>query len=154
MQGTVNVVVSNKSVPSGTFVAQAQSLSPSFFVFDGTHVAAVHLNATDIGPTTLYPGLTTPAKPGELVVLVANGFGPTSVPVVGGSMMQSGNLPVLPVVKIGGITAIVQYAALIVPGEYQFNVFVPPSELDGEQPITATYNGLTTQAGALIAIQR
>lgn len=65
MQGLVNVVVKNNDALSQTYVAQAQPLSSSFFVFDGTHVVATHLDGTDIGPTTLYPGLTTPAKPGK-----------------------------------------------------------------------------------------
>jgi uncharacterized protein (TIGR03437 family) len=98
--------------------------------------------------------LTTPAKPGETVVLYGNGFGPTSVPVVSGSGAQSGTLPVLPAIKIGGVTATVVYAGLIFPGEFQFNVVVPGSLADGDQPITATYNGYSTQAGTTIAVQR
>lgn len=73
--GSVNVVVTNNGVSSAPIVAQAQALSPSFFVFDGVHVVATHLNYTDVGPTTLYPGLTTPAQPGETIVLFANGLG-------------------------------------------------------------------------------
>jgi uncharacterized protein (TIGR03437 family) len=102
----------------------------------------------------LYPGLTTPAKPGELVVLYANGFGPTSTPVVSGSVTQSGTLSPLPVVKIGGVTAMVQFAGLVSPGEFQFNVVVPPNTLDGDQPVIAAYGGLSTQAGTLIAVQK
>ena len=44
----------------------------------------------DLGPTSLYPGLTTPAAPGEVVILYANGFGPISPAVVAGSEAQSG----------------------------------------------------------------
>jgi uncharacterized protein (TIGR03437 family) len=98
--------------------------------------------------------LTTPAKPGETVVIYANGFGPTSVAVVSGAVTQSGTLSPLPVIKIGGVNATVNFAGLnITPGEFQFNVVVPLSIPDGDQPITATYNGLSTQAGTLIAIQ-
>jgi uncharacterized protein (TIGR03437 family) len=63
------VVVANNGTVSAPFSAQAQPMSPSFFVFDGTHVAAVHLSGSLLGPTTLYPGSSTPAKPGETVVL-------------------------------------------------------------------------------------
>ncbi len=153
MSGPVQVQVTNNGTTTATFTAQAQPLSPSFFVFDGTHVAGVHLNGADIGPTTLYPGLTTPAKPGEIVVLYANGFGQTSTPVVSGSVSQSGTLSPLPAIKIGGIAAPVQFAGLVSPGLFQFNVVVPSSLTDGDQPITATYNGFTTQAGTVIAIQ-
>jgi uncharacterized protein (TIGR03437 family) len=101
----------------------------------------------------LYPGLTTPAKPGAVIVLYANGFGPTSPPVASGSVSQTGSLPVLPVVKIGGVSATVQFAGLVSPGLYQFNVVVPASAPDGDNAVTATYNGTITQAGTLLTIQ-
>jgi len=39
------------------------------------------------------------------------------------------------------------------PDEFQFNAVVPLSIPDGDQLITATYNGQATQAGTLITIQ-
>jgi uncharacterized protein (TIGR03437 family) len=42
---------------------------------------------------------------------------------------------------------------LVAPGEFLFNVVVPATLADGDQPITATYNGLTTQPGTLITVQ-
>jgi uncharacterized protein (TIGR03437 family) len=56
-------------------------------------------------------------------------------------------------VKIGGIAAPATFAGLVSPGEFQFNVVVPASLADGEQPVTAAFNGSTTQPGTLIAIQ-
>jgi len=64
-------------------------------------------------------------------------FGPTSAPVV----------------KIGGAMAVVQFAGLVAPGEFQFNVVVPTSVPNGDNPITATYNGTATQSAAVITIQ-
>ncbi len=154
ISGPVAVQLSiNKSVTSA-FTVQSQAVSPSFFVFSGgPYVAATHVDGTYIGPATLIPGSTTPAKPGETVVLYANGFGPTSTPVVSGSMTQSGALSPLPVITIGGAPAMVQFAALVAPGEFQFNVVVPSTLADGDQSITATYNGSATQGGALITVQ-
>jgi uncharacterized protein (TIGR03437 family) len=154
LSGTVQVEVNNNGAASASFTVQAQSLSPSFFVFNGgPYVAATHVGGALLGPTTLYPGSTTPAQPNEIVVLYANGFGATNVPVQSGSVTQSGTLSPLPVVKIGGVTAMVQFAGLVAPGEFQFNVVVPAGTPNGDQPITATYGGLTTQAGTLITIQ-
>lgn len=154
MSGPVQVTVNNNGSTSAGFTAQAQALSPSFFMFNGgPYVAAVHTNGGLIGPTSLYPGATTPAKPGETVSLYANGFGSTNVPVVSGSLTQSGVLTSLPVVTIGGKNATVEYAGLVSPGLFQFNVVVPPDIADGDQPITATYNGLSSQPGALITVQ-
>jgi uncharacterized protein (TIGR03437 family) len=152
MQGPVQVQLTNNGVASAVFTAQSQPLSPSFFVFSGGYVIATHLGGSLIGPPTLYPGASTPAKPGEEVVIYANGFGPTDMPVISGSISQSGNLSPLPVIKIGGITANVIFAGLVVPGEYQFNVIVPATVGNGDQPITATFGGTSTQSGTLITI--
>jgi uncharacterized protein (TIGR03437 family) len=153
MSGPVPVVVTNNGTPTATFTAQAQPLSPSFFVFNGgPYVAATHTDGAYIGPATLYPGLTTPARAGEIVVLYANGFGATSTPIASGSTSQSGSLSPMPVIKIGGVPATVQFAGLIAPGQYQFNISIPVG-LTGDEPITATYNGQTTQPGTLITIQ-
>ena len=156
MSGSVQVLVTANGIVSAQFTAQAQAESPAFFVFNGgPYVAATHANGSYLGPTTLYPGSTTPAKPGETVVLYGNGFGPTSVAVVSGLETQSGTLSPLPVIKIGGVNATVQFAGLnVTPGEFQFNVVVPGSLADGDQPITATYNGLTTQTGTLITVHQ
>ena len=154
MNGAVQVVVTNNGAATGAFTAQAQPLSPSFFVFNGgPYAAATHVNGTFLGPASLYAGVTTPAQPGETVVLYGNGFGPTSTPVVSGSTAQTGSLSPLPVIKIGGIAATVQFAGLVAAGQYQFNVVVPSNLANGDQSITATYGGQTTQAGTLITVQ-
>jgi uncharacterized protein (TIGR03437 family) len=154
--GSIQVQVTTKGGVSAPFTVQSKAQSPSFFVFNGgPYVAATHANGNLIGPVTLYPGLSTPAQPGETIVIYANGFGSTSVPVVPGAVSQSGTLSPLPVITIGGATAQVSFAGLnITPGEFQFNVIVPQTLANGDQPITATYNGLTTQTGALITVHQ
>ncbi len=151
--GPVQVVVTANAA-SAPFTVQAQGQSPSFFVYNGGHyVVAVHADGSLIGPTTLYPNQSTPAKPGEEIVIFANGFGATSPPVASGSAQQSGSLPALPAMTIGGIPAQVTFAGVISPGLYQFNVVVPPSAADGDNVILAAYNGGSTQSGALLAVQ-
>jgi uncharacterized protein (TIGR03437 family) len=151
--GTVQVQAATKTGTSASFAAQAQAESPSFFIIGaGPYVLATHANGSLIGPASLYPAQTTPAKPGETVVLYANGFGPTSAPVVSGSETQSGNLSPLPVITIGGTSAMVQFAGLISPGLFQFNVIVPESTPVGDSALTATFSGLTTQSGVLVTV--
>jgi uncharacterized protein (TIGR03437 family) len=102
--GPVPVQVETGGAVSAVFAVQAQQQSPSFFVFGGTsYVVGTHANWTDFGPTTLYPGLTTPAAPGEVVILFGNGFGVVTPPVTAGSETQLGTLPTLPVIQIAGI---------------------------------------------------
>jgi uncharacterized protein (TIGR03437 family) len=157
MNGSVQVVVNNNGAISASYTARAQDLSPSFFVFGGGPYVAAQHNGTYalLGPRAMsVPGYVfTPAKPGEPIIVYANGFGPTSVALVSGSRVQGGTLSTLPVVKIGGTNAFVQYAGLITPGLFQFNVTVPANTPDGDQAITATYNGLPTQSGTLLTVQ-
>ncbi len=152
--GPVTVQLTSTGVASASFTVQAQTYSESFFVFNGgNYVVATHSNYNLIGPTSLFPGLSTPAQPGETIVIYANGFGVSTVPVVSGSETQSGTLPTMPTIQIGSATATVTYAALISPGLYQFNVVVPTSAAHGDNSIQASYNGQPTQAGTLITIQ-
>jgi len=154
--GTVQVQVTNGALSSPTFNAQAQPVSPSLFVFDSQgHVVAQHLPGyTDIGPTTLYPGLTTPAVPGQEIVVYGNGFGSTTVPVVAGSEAQSGTLQGTVKIQVGGASAQLIYAGLAGAGVYQFNVVLPASLPSGDVPISVLYNGQPTQASAVIAVQQ
>jgi uncharacterized protein (TIGR03437 family) len=150
--GDVQVLVSNNGTVSAPYTVHIQQYSPSFFTFDGVHVTATHADGSLIGPTTLYPGLSTPAKPNETIVLYANGFGPTLNPVTNSAETQSGNLPSLPTVTIAGIAASVQFAGLVSPGTYQFNVVVPASAPTGVDSLSARYASLTTQAGVELAV--
>jgi uncharacterized protein (TIGR03437 family) len=151
--GPLQVQVSVNGAISAPFTVQAQQYSPSFVVFDTSHVTGTHLNGSILGPTSLYPGSSTPATPNETVILYANGLGPTSSPVVSGDVVQSGSLPVLPALSIGGLPATVQYAGLASPGLYQLNVVVPTAAQTGDNVLTATYKGLTTQSGVYLAVQ-
>ena len=126
IQGPVQVQLTKRWRCQRSIYGPAQPASPSFFVIGaGPYVAAEHANGSYLGPASLYPGVTTPAKPGETVVLYGNGFGPTSPPVTAGSLVQSAPLPTLPVIIIGGAAASVQFAGLVTPGLFQFNVVVP-----------------------------
>jgi len=153
------VQVINNGVTSNVAAVQAQPQSLSFFEFvlsGGLHyVYGRHgSDGSLIGPTTLFPGSSTPVKPGEPIYIAATGFGTTDVPIVSGALTQSGNLPTpFPVVKIGGVQANVSFAGLVAVGTYQINFAVPNNVPDGDLPLTATYNGLSIQPNLLITVQ-
>jgi uncharacterized protein (TIGR03437 family) len=107
LTGPASVAFTVNGTVSAGFTEQAQSASPSFFVINGgPYLVAQHaVSFTLAGPTTLYPGYTTPAKPGETVVIYANGFGPTSTAAVSGAETQSGTLSPMPSITIGGTAA-------------------------------------------------
>jgi uncharacterized protein (TIGR03437 family) len=153
MSGSVPVQITVNGITSPAAMVRAQNIAPSFFVFGGgPYLAAEHSNGKYLGLASLYPGLTTPAKPGEVVVFYANGFGATDTAVQAGLPVQSGELTSLPSIQIGGVNAQVLYAALTGPGEFQFNVVVPGSLPAGDQSVTATYQGFSTQPGVVISV--
>jgi uncharacterized protein (TIGR03437 family) len=159
MSGPVAVQLVNNGVASNLLNVQAAPQSLSFFNFVSSagldYVYGRHgSDGSLIGPTSLYTGLTTPVKPGEVIFVAGNGFGQTTVPVVSGAETQSGTLPQpWPVVAIGGINAPVSFAGLVGVGTYQFNLQVPTNAPDGDLLLTATYNGLQIQAQLLITVQ-
>jgi uncharacterized protein (TIGR03437 family) len=62
-------------------------------------------------------------------------------------------LPLLPEVEIGGLSAAVRFAGVISPGLYQFNVTIPVTANEGDNPLKVTYAGITTPEGVLIALR-
>jgi len=152
--GAVSVVVTNNSSASAPFNAQAASISPSLFVaIGGQYVVSTPSFAGVLGVLTLVPGFATPVRPGQVVSLFGDGFGPTSTAVVSGSLFQFGSLSPKPAIAIGGVAATVQSAGLVAPGVYQFNVVIPSGLADGDQPIVATFDGHSTQPGTFITIK-
>jgi uncharacterized protein (TIGR03437 family) len=147
-------VVTTASGSNPPFLVNMQAVAPSFLLFAASYVAATHANNSLVGPTGLYPGSSTPAKPGEPIVLYAVGFGLPSTGLVNGSAMQSGSLPVLPVCTLGGNAAPLAFAGLISPGLYQLNVTIPSAAANGDNLFSCTYNGATTPVGDLITVQR
>jgi uncharacterized protein (TIGR03437 family) len=100
--GPAQVVVKNNGVSSSPFSVNLIKISPAFLQFGaGPYVAATHADGSLIGPASLYPGSSTPAKAGELVVVYGIGFGLPGTTIVNGSSTQSGSLPVFPVCQIG-----------------------------------------------------
>jgi uncharacterized protein (TIGR03437 family) len=52
------------------------------------------------------------------------------------------------------VEANTSFAGLSGPGLYQFNVTVPSTVADGDQPVLATVGGVESQAGSLLSVRR
>jgi uncharacterized protein (TIGR03437 family) len=159
LQGSVQIQVTNNSATSNIATVQGQAQSPSFFEAVSTggvhYVLGTHAgDGSLIGPSALFPNSSSPVKPGESVYLIASGLGPTDTPVVSGSLTQKGNLPQLPAVTIGGISAPVSSAGLLGIGTYEIKLTVPSNTQDGDLLVSATYNGSSTQANVMITVRR
>jgi uncharacterized protein (TIGR03437 family) len=153
--GPVNVVVTNGGVASDPFAVTMAAVSPSMLLLkDNAHLTATHANYSIVGPTTLYPGASTPAAVGETIALWTVGFGLPSNTLIPNGDAQSGTLPTLPVCQINGVAATVVYAGIAGQGLYQINLTVPNGATNGDNPISCTYNGATTQSNIMLAVSR
>jgi uncharacterized protein (TIGR03437 family) len=153
--GQITVQVSNNGLTSSALNVAAQAVAPSFFLFNSDkYIAATHGNYSLIGPTTLFPNSSTPAAPGETIVLYGNGFGATSPPVPGGQIVSTAaTLVTTPTILFNNVPAKVVYAGLVGAGLYQFNVIVPAGLPDGDAAVVAQTGGLSSATGALITIK-
>jgi uncharacterized protein (TIGR03437 family) len=155
-RGNISVEVVRSGLRSDPAPAVLSSVSPAFFIYkNDKYIVATHADNKILGPTTLYPGASTPAKPGEVVVLWGTGFGATEPPVPEGLRVSTPlNLPTRPVVRVASLTAEVQFAGLTGPGLYQLNVKLPDGLPDGDHPVVVEYGGVTSPSGVLITVAR
>jgi uncharacterized protein (TIGR03437 family) len=152
--GAVQVQVTVAQQPSNSLTVQKSAFSPAFFTIDnGLYAAALHSNYSLVGKPNLIQGATTtPAQPGETILIYATGFGPTNPPTPTSQLVTTPNpLGNSVQVTIGGATANVVYAGLVESGTYQLNVTVP-SLPDGDAPVVASIGGTSTQTGVSITV--
>ena len=154
--GNVSVEVVRDGVKSDAFTAVKNAFSPAFFIFNNDkYIAATHAAGAFLGPTTLFPGLTTPAKPGEVIVLYGTGFGPTNPAIPDGLIVSgAGELTNDVTVRFGSLTGDVSFKGQTATGLYQINVKVPDAAPDGDAPVTITVGGVQSPAGAFITVQK
>jgi uncharacterized protein (TIGR03118 family) len=152
--GSVSVVVSNNSLTSATLNVTAQIVAPALFV-NGAYAAAYHgANSTIVGPTTLVPNNSTPATPGETIVLFGTGFGVTTPAAVSGRVVSTAApLLLTPAILFNNIAGRVVFAGLIATGVYQFNVVVPSGLPDGDVPVVASTGGYSSPPLVLTTIK-
>lgn len=153
LSGPGDIIVRNGSTSSGPFSFQVSPFVPAFLRFDDSWVAASHADGRLVGSNWLYPGLSSPAKPGETIVLWAIGFGLPREPLLPGSAAQSGTMPDDPVCRFRDVPAR-SAAYLVSPGLYQINLTLPPSLADGVQVVTCTYRGYGTPAEGVLVVKR
>ena len=155
-QGPVPVQVTYAGKASNTLNATQAAFAPALFMFSpqgAKYAAAVRSDGQFLGPANLYPGLTVPAKAGDVILLYGTGFGPTN-PITDFGQTFTGAPPTAnPVTAtIGGVPATVQFAGLVTSGEYQFNILVPTVPT-GDNLVVLKVGGVSTQPGAYLAVQ-
>jgi uncharacterized protein (TIGR03437 family) len=136
---TATVVVENTGVASPAVVAPVLAARPGIFnyaVGGNTFGAILHSNfqLADTG---------NPAKPGENVLIYCTGLGAVSSPPPDGAAGNGEHTVRLPVVTIGGVSAMVSFSGLApgFAGLYQINAEVPASLVSGNHPVVVMQAG-------------
>ncbi len=152
--GMVPVQVTVAGQTANSLNVQKTQFAPAFFTFGDGYAAAEHLDYSLVGKPNLLPGaVTTPAQPGETILLYGAGFGPTNPPIPTGQLVTAAE-PLANSVQfsMGGVTATATFAGLVGPGLYQFNVTVP-NLAGGDAALLATIGGVTTPTGVSVTVQ-
>jgi uncharacterized protein (TIGR03437 family) len=156
-KGTVPVQVTAGQGMSNVVDAVESGVSPALFTFSqqgGKYVAAVRADGTYIAPPNLISGLTTvPASPGDSILLFGTGFGPTTPPSPIGQLINPAPLAGQAIVQIGGVAANTQFAGIISPGLYQFNVVVP-NVPNGDNSVLIEIGGSFSQPNVFLSVQQ
>jgi uncharacterized protein (TIGR03437 family) len=156
--GAVSVVVTNNGATSAPATAQLQALAPAFFLYPGTNYATAS-RLPDYAPLAdpaTVPG-TIAAKPGDLVVLWATGFGATNPPVPAGTAVSGAPATVAaPTVMVAGVTAQVVSTVLTAgsAGLYQLTIQIPLATPTGPVAVQATVAGVRTLDGVMLFVGR
>jgi N-acyl-D-amino-acid deacylase len=149
--GPITIEAEIDGVKSPVAAADLRDRAPGFFGYpSGTrrHVAAVHTDGAYAGDPSVVPG-TRSASGGGRLLLYGTGFArsPAGVAI---------NAPV-PLdeaveIRIGGRAAVVEFAGLVSPGLFQFNIVVPEGLAAGYHEVIARIQGVDSPAGYFVYV--
>ena len=146
-EGPAQVVVTTTAGSSSAFSTNARLYGPAFVPWPNKQPGATHADYTYAAKNGTFQVATIPAKPGETISLWGTGFGPTSPAAPAGkepgtsagAKLQGSLTVTLNGSIIPAVGAISQYA-----GDYQINITIPASLADGDYPLVATVNGVSS----------
>jgi uncharacterized protein (TIGR03437 family) len=146
--GDVQVVVINNGANSAPIKVRLQNYAPAFFQWGANKYVLTtrYPDNSYVANPSIGPGFVA-AHPGDVLVLWATGFGPTSPLQAPGVLASGVHNVVQPVtVTIGGMPATVIGAALSpgLAGVYQIAIQLPNQLSSGDVPLKATVGGFNT----------
>ena len=160
--GGAALVVNRQGALSAPRNVQLARVSPGIYTLPGTGIGpAVVVNSSDgsvAQPPGSVPGaVSRPARPGEAIIIYANGLGPVDRPIADGaaSLDALRRTLVVPIVLIGNREAEVLFSGLApqFPGVNQVNVVVPQGvQAGGSVPLQLRVAGITTSDQVTIAV--
>jgi uncharacterized protein (TIGR03437 family) len=156
--GPLAVTVTTAGGTSAAFASTASAYGPAFFVWPGNQVVATRTDYSYAVKAGTFAGASTvAAKPGDVIVLWATGFGPTNPAAPTGVAVPSDKAYAtssMPSITIDNMSATV-YGAALAPGSvglYQIAIQVPLSLADGDWPIQALIGGVLSPAGTILSV--
>jgi len=157
--GSQQVIVTNSVGASAAVTATVDTYGPAFFGWPNNQVVATRQDFTYAVQNGTFAGTTTtPAKPGDTIILWGTGFGPTMPAAPAGQVTPSDttyNTSTLPTVTINNVSAIV-YGAALAPGFaglYQVAIQVPTTLGNGNWPVIATIGNVSSPTGVILTVQ-
>ena len=157
--GPVTVTVTTSGGTSAPVTATASAYGPSFFVWPGNQVVATRTDYSYAVKTGTFAGTTTvAAKPGDVIIFWATGFGPTTPAAPLGVATPGGTYPTssAATIKVNN-SAVVVYGTALAPGSaglYQIAIQVPSNLADGDWPIQAIIGGVTSPVGTILSVHQ
>lgn len=140
--GSLPLIVNSGGSQSSPIAVTIAPVQPGVFLYNGQG-AVFHANYTAVTPSS-------PAAPGETVLLYATGLGAVSPPVVEGTAAPVSPLAVsaTPSVTIGGSPAWVEFSGLApgFAGVYQVNVVIPQDAASGASSLVVALGGVSSPA--------
>jgi uncharacterized protein (TIGR03437 family) len=160
----VSVTNSNGNVSMN---GDSAAVQPALFLW-GKYAVATHAGACTplpyctwtVANGTFQGVTTTPAKPGETIVLWGTGFGqtnpaaPAGVPVPTDQAYVTANT--VSATVNGAPAAVYQNQAFLAPtsaGEYQLAITIPSNAPDGDLPVVISVAGAQSPTGVFITVQ-
>jgi uncharacterized protein (TIGR03437 family) len=157
--GEQGITVSNSGIASASMNVETVMFAPAFFAWPNNQLVATFQDFSYAAASGTFSGVTTtPAKPGETIILWGTGFGPTNPAAPEGKETPSTttfSTQTLPTVTVNNVSATV-YGAALAPGFaglYQVAIQVPSSLGAGNWPVVATIGGVSSPTGLMLAVQ-
>ena len=146
--GPVQVIVTTPAGASNTFTVNLAQFAPGLFAATQPYIIAQHADGS-------YVSSSSPARPGEVIILWGTGFGPSDPAVTAGQVYSGASKLANSVsATIGGQSAIVDFAGIVGAGLVQINVHVPTNISGGDVAVVTSIGGAFSQAtGNLLPVK-
>jgi uncharacterized protein (TIGR03437 family) len=147
-QTSATLQVVNNNSPGNTITVPVMAAQPGMF----TYTVGATTYANILHASYQLANTSSPATPGETVLIYCTGLGAVSTTPADGAAASGADPTVLtPTVTIGGATASIAYTGLApgYVGLYQINVVVPSGLTSGNQPVIITLNGVQSAIALL-----